>query len=66
MMFASTLTRRGNRFAQVYATNFGWVRAFPVASISEAHETLSILFVTDVVLQDFIHNNAKEIIQGKF
>ena len=32
MMFASTVSRRGNRCAQVYATDFEWARAFPMAS----------------------------------
>ena len=44
----------------------GWTRAFPMASISEAHETLSLLFVRDGVPLTFIFNNAKEMIQGTF
>ena len=39
MMFTSTLSRMGNRCVQVYATDFGWVRAFPMISRSESHET---------------------------
>ena len=66
MMFASTVSRRGNRCAQVYATDFGWARAFPMASRSEAHETLSLLFVRDGVPLTCICDNAKELIQGKF
>ena len=66
MMFASTVSRRGNRCAQVYATDFGWARAFPMASRSEAHETLFLLFARDEVLSVFICNNAKELVQGKF
>ena len=31
MMFASTVFRKGNKCAQVYATDFGWARAFPIA-----------------------------------
>ena len=65
-MFASTVSRRDNRCAQVSATNFWWARAFPMASRSEAHETLSLLFARDGVLPAFICNNAKEMIQGKF
>ena len=66
MMFASTMSRRGNRCAQVYATDFGWARAFPITSRSEAHETLSLLFARNDVLPACICNNAKEILQGKF
>ena len=50
----------------VYATDFGWTRAFPMASRSEAHKTLSLLFVRDGVPPTYICNNAKEMIQGKF
>ena len=46
-MFASTVSRRGNRCEQVYATDFGWARAFPMASRYEAHETMSLLFPRD-------------------
>ena len=49
MMFASTVSRRGNKCAQVYATDFGWTRAFQMASRSEAHEILLLLFVRDGV-----------------
>ena len=34
IMFASTVSRIGKRCAQVYATDFGWARAFPTASRS--------------------------------
>ena len=39
-MFASTVYRRGNRCAQVYAMDFWWARPIPMASRSEANETL--------------------------
>ena len=65
-MFASTVSRRGNRCAQVCATDFGWARVFPMSSRSEAHETLSLLFVRDDVLSTCICDYAKEMIQGKF
>ena len=65
-MFASIVSRRGNKCAHVYATDFGWARAFPMASRSEAHETLSLLFVRDGVQPTCICDNARELIQGKF
>ena len=58
-MFANTMFRNSNRCVQEYATDFGWARAFPMASKSEAHETLLWLFVWDGVLPTFIYNNAK-------
>ena len=66
MMFASTVSRRSNRCAQVYATDFGWTRAFLMASRSEAHKTLSLLFVRDGVPPACICDNTNEMIQGKF
>ena len=62
MMFASTVSRRGNRCAKVYSTDLGWTRAFPMASRREAHETLSLLFVKDGVKPTCICNNAKELV----
>ena len=66
MMFASTVFRRDNRYRQVYATDFGWTRAFLITSRSEAHETLSLLFTRDGFLPACSCNNAKEMVQGKF
>ena len=65
-MFASALSRRGNRCAKVYATDFGWARAFPMASRSDAHEILSLLFVRHGVPPTCICDNAREMIQGEF
>ena len=38
-MFASEVSRKGNRCAQAYVTDFRWARAFPMATRSKAHET---------------------------
>ena len=40
-MVVSTVSSKGNNCGEVYATDFGWIRAFPMASRSEAHETFS-------------------------
>ena len=66
MMFASTISRRGNRCAKVYAADFGWASIFPVASRIEVHETLLLLIVRDGVPPTCICDNAKEWVQGKF
>ena len=54
---ASTVSKRGNRCAQVYPTDFGWARAFPMASRNEAHVTLSLLFAGHGVPPACIHEN---------
>ena len=66
MMFAIAVFRKGNKCAQVYATDFGLARAFPIASRSEAHETLLLLFAWDGILLACSCNNARELLQGKF
>jgi hypothetical protein len=48
-MFASTVSRQGNKMAQVYATSFGWARAYPMKRKGKAHETLSLLFLLGVI-----------------
>ena len=65
-MFARSVSRSANGCEQVFATDFEWARAFPMASTSEAHETLSLLFARDGVPPACICNNAREMIQGKF
>ena len=65
-MFASIVSIRGNKCALVYNTDFGWARAFPIASRSEAHEMLSLLFVRDGVPPTCIRDIARELVQGKF
>ena len=46
---AGTLSRRQNRYAQVFGHRNGWVRAMPMKNKSDAHEALSQLFVNDGV-----------------
>ena len=66
MMFASTVFRRGNRCAKVYATDFGWATSFPMASRRKAHETSSLLFKWDGVPPVCICDTAVAMIQCKF
>ena len=66
IMFVSAVSRKGNRYTQVYATDFGWASALPMASRSEAHETLLLLFARDVFSPACVCDNAKEMVQGKF
>ena len=66
MLFTHTVSRRSNRCAQVYATDFGYAVAFPMASRSEAHETLSLLFAREGVPSPYFWHKVKEMIKGKF
>jgi hypothetical protein len=65
-MFAGTTSKRGNKWAQVYATSFGWVQAHPMTQKGEAHETLSLLFHRDGVPPTMIFECSEEQAMGKF
>jgi transposase len=55
-----------NRYAQVFATRFGWVRVFPMQKKSQAHEALSLLVQRDGVPPVMIMDGAKEQTMGEF
>ena len=56
----TVLSKRGNKYAQVFATRFGWYRAFPLKTKSAAHEAVSILFARDGVPNIMVMDGAKE------
>ena len=62
MIFASTVSRKGKRCTQVYATDFRFARAFLMASRSEPHKTSLLLFPKDGVPPACIYSNAKEMV----
>jgi hypothetical protein len=43
-MYSTILSRQYNKAAQIFCTDFGFVRAFSMNKESEAHEALSLLF----------------------
>ena len=63
-MFANTILRRGNKCAQIVATDFGLLCSFPMKLKSEAHGAL--FFLLNWVPISIICNNAIEMIQGEF
>ena len=65
-MFASTVSRQGNKMAQIYSTSFGWARAHPMKRKGEAHETLSLLFHRDGVPPAMVTDGSKEQTLGDF
>ena len=55
-MFSDTLissitSKDGNKYAQVFCTDYGWTRAFPMKRKSEAHEALSLYLAVRVYHQ---------------
>ena len=63
---SSVVSRRKNRYTQVFGTSFGWTRAYPVRLKSEVHEGLSLMFRRDGVPPAIIVDGSKEQTQGKF
>jgi hypothetical protein len=70
-MYSDTLqagvkSLQGNQYAQLFSTDFGWVRIYPMRKKSEAHETLSIFLKKEGVPLNFIMDNSKEQVLGNF
>jgi hypothetical protein len=66
MLIAGTISKRGNKYAQIYATSFGWARAFSMIKKSETHKTLSLMFHWDGVPPTMILDDSKEQTLGHF
>ena len=65
-LITNVISRRQNRYAQVFGTSFGWSRAHPMKLKSEAHEALSLMFIRDGVPPRIIMDNSLEQTKGKF
>ena len=64
---AKTVTSKGgNRYVQIFATRFGWYRAFPLKTKSEAHKAVSILFARDGEPNRMVMDGAREQTLGGF
>ena len=65
-MISKTLSRRGNKCAQIFATADGWTRAYPMERKSQAHEALSLLHQREGVPNIMIMDGSKEQTLGQF
>ena len=63
---SAVLSKRGNKYIQIYSMPFGWTRAFPIAKKSCAPKTLSILFKRDGVPSTMVMDGSKEQTLGQF
>ena len=50
--------------AQIFATDFGWSRSYPMTRKGEAREALGLLFAREGVPPKMIVDNAKEMAGG--
>jgi hypothetical protein len=65
-MFSNSKSIQGKKAAQVFCTENGCTRAFPMAKEKDAHEALSLLFHRDGVPNVMVMDGAKAQIQGDF
>jgi hypothetical protein len=65
-MHSIILSRKGNKVAQVFCTDFGFVRAFLMKLESEAHGALSLLFLRDGVPNVMVMDGDNAQTEGEF
>ena len=65
-LIAKIKSRTMNKYAQLYATDFGWSRGYPMKHKSDAHHTLSKVFKDVGVPDTLVTDGAKETIKGDF
>jgi hypothetical protein len=63
-MYSTIISRQQNKAAQIFTTDFGFVRAFPMKLESEANEALSLLFHRDGVPKVMVMDGAKHRLRG--
>jgi hypothetical protein len=63
---SSIISLRGNKCSEIYATDFGWSRNFPMKKESDVHETLDMFFHRYGVPEALISDGAKAYTGGRF
>ena len=58
-LISGNTSKSRNKYAEVFTTDFRWMRAFPMKSKSEAHKYLSLIFQIDGVLPRVIVDGSK-------
>jgi hypothetical protein len=65
-MFSTIVSRQKNKAAQIFCTDFCFVRAFPLKKKKEAHEALSLLIHRDGVPNVMVMDRANAQVVGEF
>ena len=65
-LLAGTASQRGHKFAQVFATSYGWSRTIPMTKKSDAPFSLDRLFRHEGVPPEMIMDRSKEQNLGYF
>ncbi len=65
-MFVSTQSQFANKCAQIFSSNFGWPRTYPMKLKGEAYDALSLLLQCEGVPPLMVMDCSKEQSLGKF
>jgi hypothetical protein len=65
-VYSTILFRQHNKAAQIFCTDFGFVRAIPINKESEAHDALYLLFYRDGVPNVMVMDGSKAQIEVQF
>ncbi len=65
-MFSNTYLCRHNKCTKVFASDFGWVRVYPMKIKGEAHKALSLMFQCEGVPPSMVMDGSKEQTLGEF
>ena len=63
---SNVISLRGNKFSEMYATDFGWSRNFPMVKESDVHETLDLFLSRYGIPEALVSDGAKAYQGGKF
>jgi hypothetical protein len=65
-MYSTILSRQKNKAAQIFCTDFDFVRAFPLKKEKEAHDALSLLFHRNGAPNVMVMYGYKAHVEGEF
>jgi hypothetical protein len=65
-MYSTILSRQKNKAAQIFCTDFGFVRAFPLKKEKEENEAFSLLFHRYGATNGMVMDGAKARVEGGF
>jgi hypothetical protein len=65
-MYSTILSRQINKESQIFCTEFGFVRAFPLKKEKEAHESLTLIFHRNGVPNVMVMDGSKAQVEGHF
>ena len=65
-MIAGRKSARGNKYEQVFATNYGWSRSYGMARKGDAHDALTLLFKREGIPLEIVMDGWKEQTKGRF